>query len=73
MGKYLTQKMLNMAFDEKELGKVLDDFAVAYCLQKGIDLEDVELVVYEDKKRTIVFFRKKSKEIKRYGTDAIQN
>ena len=55
------------------LAKLLEEFCKAYSLQKDVDLDDVELVCYEDKKRSIFYFRPKSREIKRYGTQVIQD
>lgn len=56
-----------------EVDKVLSAFCEAYCLQKGVDLDEVECVVYEQKNRTIFYFRKKREEIRKYGAEIIQD
>lgn len=57
----------------KEIDKILEEFSKAYCLQKGVDLDDIECVVYEQGKRTIFYFRTKRKELKKYGPEVIQD
>lgn len=58
---------------EQEVSKLLEEFCFAYQLQKGTDLDDVELVVYEQKKRTVIYFRQKIKELKQYGPEILQD
>ncbi len=59
----------------EEVAKALDKFSEAYGLQKGIDLDDVELCVYEESngKRAVMYFRRKRLEIKRYGNEPLQS
>lgn len=58
---------------QEAINETLNEFLVAYHLQKGTDLDDIELVVYTDKKRTLMYFRPKRKEIRIYGTSIIQD
>ena len=57
----------------EETEKILTEFANAYSLQKGVDLDDIECVVYQQKNRTIFYFRKRREELKRYGAEIIQD
>jgi hypothetical protein len=56
-----------------EIEKVLAAFSEAYSVQKGVDLDDIECVCYQQGKKTIFYFRKKREELKRYGPEIIQD
>lgn len=60
---------------EKEITKMLEKFCEAYSLQKGIDLDDVELCHYTESngKRSVMYFRLKKNEVKKYGPEIKQD
>ena len=58
---------------ETEMNRIMSEFCQAYCLQKDVNLDDVECVIYEQKNRTVFYFRKKREELRIYGTEVIQD
>jgi hypothetical protein len=58
---------------EDEIRDVMEDFAQAYCFQKDLDLDEIELVVYDEGKKTVMYFREKSDEVRQYGPDTKQS
>jgi len=60
---------------ERELSRMLDEFCSAYCIQKGTDLDEVELCVYEENhgKTTVMYFRIQSKELRLHGIKTKQS
>lgn len=73
MGKVISDKKYIEAMENGELKKLLDDFSKAYSLQKDVDFDDIELVAYQQGRKTVMYFRMKRKEIKLYGTQIIQD
>lgn len=63
------------SMQETEITKMLNKFCEMYCLQKGIDLDDVELCHYTESngKRSVMYFRLKKPEVKKYGPETKQN
>lgn len=55
------QKMLKDNSLQKELESILEEFKIAYCIEQGVRVEDLELCCHEesDGRRAVMYFRKK--------------